>query len=51
MEGNQINDLTVDNLNVLLGWHGVAIGLLENKASKVMHWKAIASSMKEPPYS
>ena len=49
MEGKQIDDLIVEDLDVLLGWHGVAIRLLKNKASKVVQWKAIASSMKKPP--
>ncbi len=31
MEGKTINKLRVDDLNALLGWHGVAIGTLTNK--------------------
>ncbi len=50
MEGKQINDLIVEDLNVLLGWHEVALALLKNKASKVAQLKAIASSKKVANY-
>jgi hypothetical protein len=35
MQGKQIDDLVLEDLNVLLSWHGLAIGLLKNEASKV----------------
>jgi hypothetical protein len=35
MEGKTTNELHVDNLNALLGWHEVAIGMLKNKGEKV----------------
>jgi hypothetical protein len=31
MEGKTINELRVDDLNLMLGWHRVAIGMLKNK--------------------
>jgi hypothetical protein len=43
------NKLHVDNLNALLGWHGVAIGMLKNKGEKVVRWQPIMVSMKPPP--
>ena len=39
MEGKTINELCVDNLNTLLGWHGVAIGMPKNKGEKVVRWE------------
>jgi hypothetical protein len=48
MEGKTINELRVDNLNTLLGWHGVAIGTLKNKGEKVARWEQIMASMKQP---
>jgi hypothetical protein len=49
MEGKTINELRVDKLNSLLGWHGVAIGMLKNKGEKVARWQQIVVSMKQPP--
>jgi hypothetical protein len=48
MEGKTINKLHVNNLNGLLGWHGVAIGMLKNKGEKVARWQQIVVSMKQP---
>ncbi len=49
MEGKTNNELRVDNLDALLGWHGVAIGMLKNKEEKVARWQRIMASMKNPP--
>jgi hypothetical protein len=49
MEGKTINELHVEDLNALLGWHGVAIGTLKNKGEKVVRWEQIVVSMKRPP--
>jgi hypothetical protein len=43
-----LDKLRVDNLNALLGWHGVAIGMLKNKGEKVVCWQQIVASMKPP---
>jgi hypothetical protein len=49
MEGKTINELHVDNFNALLGWHGVATGMLKNKWEKVAQWQGIVASMMQPP--
>jgi hypothetical protein len=49
MDRKTINELHVDNLNVLLGWHGVAIGMLKNKGEKVVWWQQIVASIKPAP--
>ena len=31
--------LSVDDLNALLSWHGVAVGMLKYKGEKVARWQ------------
>jgi hypothetical protein len=49
MEGKTINKLHVDDLKMVMSWHGVAIGMLKNKGEKVARWQQIMANMKQPP--